>query len=88
MSVLATKKFWAATLERTVRTAAQTAIATIGTTAALTGVDWLLVGNVTGLASILAVLTAVATAGIGGDGPGITEGPLDTDPRPEGRHYR
>ena len=38
---------------------AQTALATIGTTTVLTGVDWLLVLNTTALAGILSVLTSI-----------------------------
>lgn len=41
------------------RTVAQTALATIGTTSVLTGVDWLLVLNTTALAGILSVLTSI-----------------------------
>lgn len=45
---------------RAVKTMAQTAIATIGTTAAMSGVDWVMVGSATALAGILSVLTSVA----------------------------
>ncbi len=44
---------------RALRTVAQTALATIGTTTVLTGVDWLLVLNTTALAGILSVLTSI-----------------------------
>jgi hypothetical protein len=45
---------------RAIKTMAQTAIATIGTTAAMSGVDWIMVGSATALAGILSVLTSVA----------------------------
>ena len=70
MSDLTSRAFWAATVERAVRTAAQTAIATIGTTALIEEVDWAVVGSTTGLAVVLAVLTAVA-AGSRGGGPAL-----------------
>ena len=54
--------FWAATAERAVKTAAQTGIATIGTTAMLHEVQWVLVGSASGLASVLSVLTSIASA--------------------------
>lgn len=45
---------------RAVKTMAQTAIATIGTTAVMSGVDWVMVGSATTLSGILSVLTSVA----------------------------
>jgi len=56
-----TKKFWKAALIRAVRTLCQTAIATIGTTALLQDVDWLLVASSAGLAALLSVLNSIAT---------------------------
>lgn len=53
------KNWWKAAGWRVVRTVAQTALATIGTTSVLTGVDWLLVLNTTALAGILSVLTSI-----------------------------
>ena len=49
-----------AALVRAVKTVAQTAVATIGTSAVLAQVDWLLVGSAAALAGILSLLTSVA----------------------------
>lgn len=45
---------------RALKTAAQTAIATIGTSAAMGQVDWLMVGSTAMLAAVLSLLTSVA----------------------------
>lgn len=45
---------------RAIKTMAQTAVAAIGTTAAMSGVNWLMVGSTAALAGILSVLTSVA----------------------------
>ena len=45
---------------RAIKTTAQTAVATIGTTTALGGVDWGLVSSTAILAGIVSVLTSVA----------------------------
>lgn len=49
-----------AALIRAVRTVAQTAIATIGTSAVLSDVDWKIVASASVLSGILSVLTAFA----------------------------
>jgi hypothetical protein len=56
-----TKEFWKAALIRALRTIAQTAVATIGTTAAMQDVNWLMVGSTSLLAGILSILTSIAT---------------------------
>ena len=45
---------------RAIKTVAQTAIATIGTTALLTEVNWAVVGSASVLAGLLSILTSVA----------------------------
>ena len=45
---------------RALKTLAQTAVATIGTTAVLSEVDWVLVASSAALAAILSILTSVA----------------------------
>lgn len=58
------KEYWAkwakAAGVRAVKTAAQTAIATIGTSAFMGDVEWMLVGSASLLAAVLSVLTSVA----------------------------
>lgn len=56
-----TKEFWKAALIRAIRTVAQTAVATIGTSAVLAEVDWIMVGSASVLAGILSILTSIAT---------------------------
>lgn len=46
---------------RALRTMAQTAVATIGTSALLSEVDWLMVGSASVLAALLSLLTSLAT---------------------------
>lgn len=53
--------FLKAALIRAVRTVAQTAAATIGTSAVLSEVDWRAVVSASVLAGILSVLTSIAT---------------------------
>ena len=55
------KTFWKAALIRAIRTFAQTAVATIGTTALLEEVNWAVVASASALAAILSLLTSVAT---------------------------
>ena len=45
---------------RAIKTVAQTAVATIGTSAVMGAVDWVMVGSASLLAGILSLLTSVA----------------------------
>ena len=56
-----TKEFWKAAAIRALRTVAQTAIATIGTAAVMSEVNWAVVGSASLLAGILSALTSIAT---------------------------
>ena len=55
-----TKVWWKAAGIRAIKTVAQTAIATIGTTMVMSGVNWIIVGSASLLAGILSLLTSVA----------------------------
>lgn len=55
------KSFWYSAMIRSARTVAQTALATIGTSAALTEVNWQYVMSTALLAGLLSILTAIAT---------------------------
>lgn len=54
------KKWIKAAGIRAIRTVAQTAVATIGVSAVMQEVDWIMVGSASLLAGILSVLTSVA----------------------------
>ena len=54
-------KTWVkAALVRALKTVAQTAVATIGTSAIISDVNWLMVGSAALLAGLLSLLTSVA----------------------------
>lgn len=55
-----TAKWARAAVRRAVKTVAQTAVATIGTAAALGAVDWRMVASAAALSGILSLLTSVA----------------------------
>ena len=54
------KEWFKAAAVRAVKTVAQTAVATIGVSAVMTEVDWVMVGSASLLAGILSLLTSVA----------------------------
>lgn len=55
-----TMRWIKAALVRAVKTVAQTAIATIGTTALINQVDWRIVCSASALAGVLSILTSLA----------------------------
>ena len=54
-------EFWKATAIRAIKTVCQTAVATIGTAAVMSDVNWQFVISAAILAGILSVLTSIAT---------------------------
>lgn len=54
------KKWIKAAGVRAIKTVAQTAVATIGTTAVMSAVDWRMVASASALAGILSLLTSLA----------------------------
>ena len=53
-------KWWKAASIRAIKTVAQTAVATIGTSAVISEVNWLIVASASALAGILSLLTSIA----------------------------
>ena len=60
-----TGAFWKATAERGIKTAAQTAVALLGVdVAGILNVDWVQTGSAVALATLLSVLTSVASGAV------------------------
>lgn len=55
------KNFWISAGIRALRTIAQTAVATIGTSALIEDVNWMVVLSASALAGVLSILTSIAT---------------------------
>lgn len=66
------KEFIKAAAIRALRTLAQTAVATIGTSAVISEVDWIMVSSASVLAAILSILTSIST--------GLPEAPVNNKP--------
>ena len=60
MKKIFTKEWFAAAGIRALKTVAQTTVASIGVTAMIHEVDWLVVGSTAALAGVLSLLTSVA----------------------------
>ena len=60
MSNVFTKKWFYAAFIRSLKTTAQTAIATIGTSACMGDVNWVMVASASALSGILSLLTSIA----------------------------
>lgn len=59
------KTFMVDALERAIKTAAQTALASLGTTAMIGGVNWQMVGSVVLMATIMSLLTSIVSRPMG-----------------------
>ena len=59
MKCLKSKKWWEAAGTRAIRTVAQTAVATIGSSAIISEVNWLLVGSAAIMAGVVSILTSI-----------------------------
>ncbi|MFD9790090.1 holin [Streptomyces sp. NPDC059070] len=69
-----TKAFWKATAERAIRTFAQSLAAVLAAGAtSLLDVDWKAALATAGMATLLSVLMAIGSSGLGRPGPGLTE---------------
>ncbi len=72
-SSMNTKAFWTSTLERTIRTMAQTALGILGTVGVgLLDVDWEALASATGLAGLMTVLFCIAGNATAGSGPSFS----------------
>lgn len=73
MEMTQIRQWMGAAAVRALKTAAQTAVATIGTSAAMGQVDWLMVGSTALLAAIVSVLTSLAGLPEVGDGASVAQ---------------
>ena len=55
------KEWWKAAGIRAIKTVAQTAVSTIGVSATMSEVNWIMVGSASALAGILSLLTSIIT---------------------------
>lgn len=75
--------FWTATLERAVKTFAQTAVGILtAQTIGLFDADWTGVLSAAGMATVISVLTSIGSGGVGSDSPSLAGEELST----RGRH--
>lgn len=68
------RAFWAAAVERAVKTLAQTAAALlVGSGTGLIDADWLAVASVAGMAAVVSLLTSVGSGALTDGGPSLTD---------------
>lgn len=80
MSVLTTGRFWVATGERAVKTAAQGLVLAIGVNVVtIDEINWSVVGGAAALGALLSVATSLASIPVGGNGPSL--GPEELTPK-------
>ena len=74
MSTLLTARFWVSAVERAIKTWAQVvASMLVGNGTSIITVDWLQILAVSGTAAVVSLLTSLASAGIGPNGPSLAE---------------
>ena len=74
-------RFWRAAGERAIKTLAQTLVALIGTTAVnIIDLDWAQMFGVAATATVLSVLTSIASANFGSTGPSLADETIEPDP--------
>ena len=72
-SSMNTKAFWTSTLERTIRTMAQTALGILGTSAVgVLDADWQAVASASAMAGVLTILFCIAGNATAGSGPSFS----------------
>lgn len=74
-------RFWRAAGERAIKTLAQTLVALIGANAAsIMELDWGQILGVAATATVLSILTSVASANFGPTGPSLADETVEPDP--------
>lgn len=74
-------RFWKAAGERAIKTLAQTLVALIGANAvSVMELDWAQMIGVAATATILSVLTSIASANFGNTGPSLADETIEPDP--------
>ena len=93
MREILTRAFLLASLERCLKTFAQTAVALLSSDAVgLFDVNWASVASAAGMAAVVSLLTSVASSGVGNVGPSLSRSEVLSPPAPvieadpEGNH--
>jgi hypothetical protein len=66
------REFVVSSAERAIKTSAQAAVACIGSSAVIASVDWAIVWSTVVAATILSLLTSIASHEVSGAGPSLT----------------